>query len=104
MLTISDRSKLKIIKVRPWRINFIYDGLHYSLNDHSDCGESVTRLVCKETDDVLWSDYCSLYINDYIKVGYNDYKKPLVYSHIDIDFFIDKLIEDGIIKIAVIKS
>ena len=98
MLEIKDLDKLKITRVRDWRINFRYDGVLYSLNCHSDGYESYVALTNRDKMEDVWDDYGDLYIKHYIKVKYNDYDKPCIYSHIDKEYFVKKLYKDGIIK------
>ena len=75
MLKITDINKLKITKVRDWRINFKYDGVQYSLNCHEDGGDSITNLTNWDTKKVVCSEYGNLYVHNYIKVStYNNYR------------------------------
>lgn len=98
MLEIKDLDKLKITRVRDWRINFRYDGVLYSLNCHDDGYESYVALTNRDTMEDVWGDYGVLCVKRYIKVKYNDYNKPCVYSHIDKKHFVKKLHENGVAK------
>lgn len=86
---------LKITKIREHRINFRYDGVLFTLNEHCDCFEYVLRLKEKETGKILISSSDSLNIRKYIKMKYkNDYNEQrIVYSHIDKEYFINRLKE-----------
>lgn len=100
MLFIKDINKLKITRVRDWRVNFKYDGVQYSLNCHEDGGESITRLTNWDTKQVITYEYGNLIVSDYIKVlTYNNYDKPLIYSHIDKVNFVKALYKNKIINV-----
>lgn len=95
MLKINDVNKLKITKIRDWRINFKYNDVQYSLNYINDC-ESVIRLINLDTKEDISSIYDSLNTSHYIKMRtYDGYNKPCVYSHIDKLYFVKCLCEKG---------
>lgn len=43
--------EIKITKNKPYRLNFEYAGLHYSIQDAGEFGEEYTRMTCKEDKD-----------------------------------------------------
>ena len=98
MLEIKDLDKLKITRVRDWRINFRYDGVLYSLNCHEDGYDSSIVLTNRDTMEYIFSEYGNLYVNHYIRAKYNDYNKPCIYSHIDKEYFVKELHTNGIAK------
>lgn len=65
MLEIKDLDKLKITRVRNWRINFRYDGVLYSLNCHEDGYDSSIVLTNRDTMEYIFSEYGNLYVNHY---------------------------------------
>ena len=98
MLEIKDLDKLKITRVRDWRINFRYDGVLYSLNCHEDGYDSSIVLTNRDTMEYIFSEYGNLYVDHYIRVNYNNYNKPYIYSHIDKEYFVKELHKNGIAK------
>lgn len=98
MLEIKDLDKLKITRVRNWRINFRYDGVLYSLNCHEDGYDSSIVLTNRDTMEYIFSEYGNLYVNHYIRVKYDNYNKPCIYSHIDKEYFVKELHTNGIAK------
>lgn len=98
MLRITDLTKLKITNIKGWRINFRYDGLLYSLNEFSDGFEEVVELRCRDTKEHIHSEYGSLYLPTYIHIPYDTYfGKPLIYSHVDKEFLVERLYTHGFI-------
>lgn len=97
MLKIDNINKLKFTKIRDWRINFKYNNVQYSLNGVDDC-ESIIRLINLDTREEVSSIYGNLYSYNYIKAEkYDNYNKPLIYSHIDKLYFVERLYEFGLI-------
>lgn len=96
-LYINDLNKLKITRVRDWRINFKYDNVLYSFNCHEDGSDSSTVLINWDTKEVIKGQYGNLYVNNYIKVNYNNYNKPTIYSHIDKEYFVKQLYKNGFV-------
>lgn len=101
MLRITDLSKLKITNIKGWRINFRYEGLLYSLNEFSDGCEYIIELWCRDTKECIHSEYGSLYLPTYIHIPSNSrLTKPLIYSHIDKEFLVERLYTHGFISEA----
>ena len=93
MFQIKDVDKLKFTKITNYRINFRYKNRLYSLNLHSDGGEDVLTLWDRDNSTSIVSEYCRNFsIRDYIKTN-GIQNVPIVYSHIDKQYFADRLNE-----------
>lgn len=97
MLYIKDLNKLKITRIRDWRINFKYDDILYSLNCHEDGCDTIVALNNRDNGDCVHSEYENLYVDNYIRVNYNAYNKPVIYSHIDKKYFVKQLYKNGFV-------
>lgn len=54
---------MKITKNREYRLNFVEDGKHYSINEFDDGYEKAVGVYCKEDDKYAtlgWSDFYSV--------------------------------------------
>jgi len=103
-LNIQDLSKLKITTVKPWAVNFTYDGEQYFLHDDSDedrCMGLYHKINGRESERI--NGKITLYCpHDYIKLKKGKFKwgqnkASIVYKHIDLEYFVKKLTLDGII-------
>lgn len=103
-LNIIDLDKLKITKVKPWCVNFIYDGQRYFLHDDSD-EDRCTGLYRKNDRNI---EYIGGAItlsspSHFVRVKKN-IKEPkgypvlnVVHNQIDKEYFVKRLTRAGIV-------
>lgn len=103
-LIITDLSKLKITKVKNWAIYFNYDNEKYLLHGCRDGGEYGYTLFKRVQ--LNKNEYALEYMNgcisfdDFVRGRFlKEYNKyPLIYSHIDKKYFVNKLVEWRLIE------
>ena len=105
VLNIKDLSKLKILKVKDWAIDFDYDGIRYLLHGGSEMGEgSWQDLYIKRLDGYGRYDleliktvhYIDEYVGNYYFGGYD--KNGLTYSQLDLVYFVKLMTWNGLVK------
>lgn len=102
LLKINDLSKLKIRKVKSYKIYFDYDNKSYLLIDDSDEDSHMSlykrnfvaenRIQLEFISGAYTSD-----INQYIKDISKKQPTHIVYSNIDREYFVKKLVEHGLV-------
>lgn len=102
-LEINDLNKLKITKIKYCKIFFKYDGVRYFILENYDCGDQWFSLYRKEFIDGkcivnqvsssgwMIADICDL-------LDKKDLMGCRVYSHMDKEYFVNKLRENNLIK------
>lgn len=104
-LNIQDLSKLKILKIKDWAIDFEYDGTRYLLHGGSEMGEgSWQELYIKNLDSlgnykldlIKTVHYIDDYVGNYYFLGYD--KKGLTYKQLDLVYFVKKMTWNGLVK------
>ena len=105
-LKIEDLNKLKITKIRYDKIYFKYDNVRYFIIAHYDCGDQWYSLYRKQfvdgrwvvelmrTSGWTWADIDSLLDKE------TKSKRNYVYSHIDKEYFVNKLKENNLIEVG----
>ena len=100
-LTITDKSKLKITKVKDWAIYFTYCDEKYLLHESTDCYDSVVTLYKRlPVNDNGKYELEWLHSNPYSDIPTIEYKKKNKYwtgtnSQVNIDKFVYDLTKDG---------
>lgn len=103
LLTITDLTKLKFTKVKGWKVYFDYEDQHYMLLDDSD-EDAHLSLYRRKIDNgkvtVTWLNgkVTSLKIYSIIKDISKRRPTNLVYTNIDREYFVKKLVELGFTK------
>ena len=105
-LKIDDLNKLKITKIRYDKLYFKYDGIRYFIIANYDCGDQWYSLYRKQfidgkwvvelmrTSGWTWADIDSLLDKE------TKSKRNYVYSHIDKEYFVNKLKENNLIEVG----
>lgn len=76
------KKELKITLIREeYRLNFVYDGKHYTINQHEDGYEHYVGMHCLDDPDFhVFLGYDSFSIHDYLPT----YESGQAYKHIDV--------------------
>lgn len=101
---VSKLTDVKITKVKPWAIYFKIKDEHYLLHEHSEGGETSIQLYHRELNefgnwklDCLVGDFIGQSLLSMIKTISKRGNAVIVYSQIDIKFFVFKLSMKGFI-------
>lgn len=103
ILTITDLTKLKFTKVKSWKVYFDYEDQHYMLLDDSD-EDAHLSLYRRKIDNgkvtVIWLNgkVTSLKVYSIIKDISKRQPTNLVYTNIDREYFVKKMVELGFTK------
>lgn len=105
-LKIEDLNKLKITKIRYNKLYFKYDGIRYFIIANYDCGDQWYSLYRKQFVDGRWvveliktSGWTWADINSLLDEKTRS-KRNYVYSHIDKEYFVNKLKENNLIEVV----
>ena len=106
-LKIDDLNKLKITKIRYDKLYFKYDGIRYFIIANYDCGDQWYSLYRKQFIDgkcvfelIRTSGWTCADIDSLLDVNSRNWKGTYVYSHIDKEYFVNKLKENNLIEVV----
>lgn len=103
-LKIENFSKLKITKIRYDKIYFKYNNIRYFIVANYDCGDQWYSLYRKQSINSKWtveliqtSGWTLIDIKEFLDKKTRN-TRNYVYSHIDKEYFVNKLKENNLIK------
>lgn len=107
ILKIEDLGKLKITKIRYNKLYFKYDNVRYFIIANYDCGDQWYSLYRKRFIDGKWtveliktSGWTWADIDSLLDENSRNWKGNYVYSHINKEYFVNKLKENNLVEVG----
>lgn len=102
IINLNNLDNLKITRIRDWRINFKYNEVLYSLNQHDSMEyEYWIELKNRDTRKLVKEQHGLLDLSAYVRYkGWSNNNKNFIYSYIDKEYFVKQLHENGFVYLG----